>query len=80
MSSNLNEPAAAASTQAFGPFAPAIEYMVDSTQRNVLFWDVMRQRGNQYHEHLAKVAPHVLVNGYHPSVAQPVTQDGYFAA
>src|SRR6478672_574019 len=60
MSSNLNEPAAAASTQAFGPFAPAIEYMVDSTQRNVLFWDVMRQRGNQYHEHMAKDAPHVL--------------------
>ena len=60
MSSNLNEPAAAASTQAFGPFAPAIEYMVDTTQRNVLFWDVMRQRGNQYHEHMAKVAPHVL--------------------
>ncbi len=60
MSSNLNEPAAAASTQAFGPFAPAIEYMVDTTQRNVLFWDVMRQRGNQYHEHMAKDAPHVL--------------------
>src|SRR4029077_2583800 len=52
MSSNL--------TQAFGPFAPAIEYMVDTTQRSVLFWDVMRQRGNQYHEHMAKVAPHVL--------------------
>ena len=60
MSFNLNEPAAAASTQAFGPFAPAIEYMVDATQRSVLFWDVMRQRGNQYHEHMAKVAPHVL--------------------
>ena len=60
MSSNLNEATAAASTQAFGPFAPAIEYMVDTTQRNVLFWDVMRQRGNQYHEHMAKDAPHVL--------------------
>ena len=60
MSANLNEPAAAASTPAFGPFAPAIEYMVDSTQRNVLLWDVMRQRGNQYHEHMAKDAPHVL--------------------
>ena len=60
MSSNLNEATAAASTQAFGPFAPAIEYMVDTTQRNVLFWDVMRQRGNQYHEHMAEVAPHVL--------------------
>src|SRR4029453_104643 len=60
MSSKLNEPTAAASTQALGPFAPAIEYMVDAAQRSVLFWDVMRQRGNQYHEHMAKDAPHVL--------------------
>lgn len=45
---------------AFGPFAPAVEYMVDAAQRSVLFWDVMRQRGNQYREHLAQVAPHVL--------------------
>ena len=60
MSSDLNEPAAAASTQAFGRLAPAIEYMVDATQRTVLFCDVMRQRGNQYHEHMARAAPHVL--------------------
>ena len=26
----------------------------------ILFWDVLRQRGNQYQEHLAKEAPHVL--------------------
>jgi Protein of unknown function (DUF3141) len=44
----------------FGPFAPAFEYMVDATQRSVLFWDVMRQRGNQYREHLEEAAPHVL--------------------
>ena len=44
MSSNRNEPAAAASPQTFGPFA---EYMVDTVQRSVLFLDVMRQRGNQ---------------------------------
>ena len=44
----------------FGLFAPAMEYMVDAAQRNVLFWDVMRQRGNQYREHLAETAPHVL--------------------
>ena len=60
MSSKLNEPAAAASTQALGPLAPAIEYVADAAQRSVLFWDVMRQRGNQYHEHMAKDAPHVL--------------------
>ena len=34
--------------------------MVDAAQRSVLFWDVMRQRGNQYREHLAETAPHVL--------------------
>jgi Protein of unknown function (DUF3141) len=44
----------------FGMFAPAMEYMVDAAQRSVLFWDVMRQRGNQYREHLAETAPHVL--------------------
>ena len=43
-----------------GPFAPAFEYMVDAAQRSVLFWDVMRQRGNQYREHLTETAPHVL--------------------
>jgi hypothetical protein len=37
-----------------------MEYMVDAAQRIVLFWDVMRQRGNQYREHLNKTAPHVL--------------------
>jgi pimeloyl-ACP methyl ester carboxylesterase len=44
----------------FGLFAPAMEYMVDAAQRTVLFWDTMRQRGNQYREHLAETAPHVL--------------------
>jgi hypothetical protein len=44
----------------FGLFAPAMEYMVDAAQRTVLFWDVMRQRGNQYREHMAQTAPHVL--------------------
>jgi hypothetical protein len=40
--------------------APAMEYLVDAAQRSILFWDVMRQRGNQYREHRAKSAPHVL--------------------
>lgn len=43
-----------------GLFASAIEYLVDAGQRSVLFADVMRQRGNQYREHMAEVAPHVL--------------------
>src|SRR5262245_34172616 len=50
----------AGSTSLFGPFAPAIDYMIDAAQRSVLFWDVMRQRGNQYREHLTEIAPHVL--------------------
>ena len=44
----------------FGPLAPAMEYVIDATQRSVLFWDVMRQRGNQYRDHLTQTAPHVL--------------------
>ncbi len=70
MSPNLNEPAATAPTQASGPLAAATEYIVDAAQRSVLFWDVMRQRGNQYYEHMAEVAPHVL------SYAAEVVIDG----
>jgi pimeloyl-ACP methyl ester carboxylesterase len=43
-----------------GLLAPALDYAVDAVQRSVLFWDVMRQRGNQYREHLAESVPHVL--------------------
>jgi len=39
---------------------PAAEYVIDAAQRSILFLDTMRQRGNQYYEHLAKAAPHVL--------------------
>jgi Protein of unknown function (DUF3141) len=49
-----------AMTSPFGPFTPAFAYAVDAMQRSILFWDVMRQRGEQYSEHLAEVAPHVL--------------------
>jgi len=41
-------------------FGPAAEYMIDAAQRTVLFWDVMRQRGNQYREHMAETVPNVL--------------------
>ena len=43
-----------------GLVASAMEYMVDSGQRTVLFLDVMRRRGDQYREHLAETAPNVL--------------------
>lgn len=37
-----------------------LDYVTDAAQRQILFWDTMRQRGNQYREHLAETAPHVL--------------------
>lgn len=43
-----------------GLFGPAIEYMTDAAQRSVLFLDVMRQRSDQYREHLAETVPNVL--------------------
>src|SRR5215813_2187709 len=38
----------------------AAAYWVDAAQRGVLFWDTMRQRGNEYRAHMAEAAPHVL--------------------
>src|SRR3954471_2869562 len=43
-----------------GLVASGVEYMVDAGQRSMLFLDVMRQRGDQYREHVAQTAPHVL--------------------
>ena len=43
-----------------GMVANAVEYMVDAGQRSVLFLDIMRQRGDQYREHITQTAPHVL--------------------
>lgn len=61
MSSDQKQPSSiGAFTLPFGMFAPAMEFMVDAAQRSVLFWDVMRQRGNQYREHLAETVPNVL--------------------
>ena len=41
-------------------FGEAIGYWTDAAQRAILYLDVMRQRGNAYHEHLSENAPHVL--------------------
>ena len=60
MMSNPGQPDKPSTAAAFGPFAAAMEYMVDAAQRSLLFMDVMRQSGNQYREHLAETAPHVL--------------------
>jgi hypothetical protein len=43
-----------------GLVANAVEYMVDAGQRSVLFLEILRQRGDQYREHVAQTAPHVL--------------------
>lgn len=48
------------------PFSPfdlmsnAWEYAVDAFQRQVLFWDLLRQRGNNYLEHERQELPPVL--------------------
>jgi hypothetical protein len=50
-------------TKTFNPFSAykdMLEYLVDAGQRTILYWDVMRRRGNQYEEHMAQTAPHVL--------------------
>ncbi len=42
------------------PWQAFWEYSTDFWQRNVLFADVMRQRGNQHLEHMAQPVQHVL--------------------
>jgi hypothetical protein len=43
-----------------GLVTSAVEYMTDAGQRSILFLDVLRRRGDQYREHVAQTAPHVL--------------------
>src|SRR5262245_11915170 len=42
------------------------EYAVDVFQRNVLMLNVLRQRGNNYLEYMAREAPNVLGFAYEP--------------
>jgi pimeloyl-ACP methyl ester carboxylesterase len=44
----------------FSPWQAAWDYWVDAWQRTVLFWDVLRQRSEQYYAERAKATPHVL--------------------
>ncbi len=44
----------------FAPWQAAWDYWVDAAQRTVLFWDVMRKRGNQFLEHEQAGKPPVL--------------------
>ena len=48
---------AANALPAWGPLG---EYMTDAAQRTILFWDVLRQRSDQYYAQKAKAVPHVL--------------------
>jgi hypothetical protein len=50
----------AGSAPAGTPLDPWSAYLLDAAQRGILFLDVLRQRGNQYFEHMAEQAPHVL--------------------
>ncbi|MBF0259664.1 MAG: DUF3141 domain-containing protein, partial [Desulfamplus sp.] len=45
-------------------FEDGYDYLIDSTQRSVLFWDIIRKRGNGYLEHLHMGQPPVLVFDY----------------
>jgi len=45
------------------PWTDLSSYWTDACERSLLFLDVLRQRGNQYHEHMAMKAPHVLSFG-----------------
>ena len=47
----------------FSLYASAVEYIADAAHPTVLFADVMRERRNEYHQHMAKTAPHVLGYG-----------------
>ena len=41
-------------------WASGVRYAVDFAQRSVLFWDTLRQRGNNFVEHVRKGSPPVL--------------------
>ena len=38
----------------------ALDYWIDGWQRTILFWDVLRQRSDQYYAQKAKEVPNVL--------------------
>lgn len=44
--------------------AAATEYWTDAWQRSILFWDVLRERGNDYLEHESSGKPPVLAFDY----------------
>lgn len=53
-------PTALSMLDPFGFGRSAYDYWRDTLQRSVLYMDVMRERGNQYIEHIAQTKPNVL--------------------
>ena len=53
------------STQSLMPAVAqqAVDYWIDGWQRTLLFWDVLRQRSDQYYAQKAKAVPNVLSFG-----------------
>jgi pimeloyl-ACP methyl ester carboxylesterase/tellurite resistance protein len=45
-------------------YQAAFDYTLDRWQRSILFWDIMRRRGNAYLDHLKAGQPPVLVFDY----------------
>ena len=45
---------------AFAPWHAAMDYSVDAWQRTILYWDLLRQRSEQYYAEKRKATPHVL--------------------
>ncbi len=45
-------------------FGEWTDYLVDTTQRSILFWDVMHKRGNNYLSHVREGQPPVLAFDY----------------
>jgi hypothetical protein len=56
----MDKPMISGDAMSGGLGASAMEYMIDTGQRSVLFLDIMRRRGDQYREHIAETAPNVL--------------------
>ena len=48
------------STQLTTPARQWTDYWMDGWQRTILFWDVLRQRSDEYYQQRAKAVPHVL--------------------
>ena len=62
--SMMSPKAKVAPSFAVGPMKEVWDYWVDAGQRQILFWDVLRKRGNQAIEHYRQGKPPVLAFDY----------------